>query len=188
LVTSYNLLLASWAVIREHNLSICDGLGVIRVIQCVSQLINNTGTAINLRPAKPADTKQVYDWQTLPQTRQYALVKNTPTWLEHNQWMKTKLTSFTDFFYIIESHPNNQRIGVVRLDKQTANEYLVSIFIDPQCYGRGYAKASLKYLDLLHPSITIKATVLVENSASQHLFSAANYQRISPDTFIRTPL
>jgi RimJ/RimL family protein N-acetyltransferase len=102
--------------------------------------------------------------------------------------MKAKLARFADFFYIIESQSNNQRIGVVRLDKQTQSEYIVSIFIDPQFYGKGYAKASLKYLDLLHPNITIKATVLVENSASQHLFLAANYQRISPDTFIRSTL
>ncbi|PKH05283.1 UDP-2,4-diacetamido-2,4,6-trideoxy-beta-L-altropyranose hydrolase [Moritella sp. Urea-trap-13] len=78
-------------------------------------------------------------------------------------------------------------VGVVRLDKITKAEYLLSIFIDPAYYSQGIAKRALAYLDALHPRITIHAQVLTANLASQQLFTQAGYQRLSAESFIRYP-
>ena len=111
-----------------------------------------------------------------------------PKWEDHKKWMKAKLDVANDYFYMIELLSTGTNIGVVRLDKQANDEYLISIFIQPECFGKGYAKQALTNVDLLHPDITIHATVMEENSASQHLFRSANYAQTSTSSFIRYPL
>jgi RimJ/RimL family protein N-acetyltransferase len=173
---------------RLNSLSLCDGLGLFRVTHLINQLSANSNNVIVLRPAIQSDTKQVFDWQLLPETRKHALTQSVPTWEVHQNWMKTKLDKTSDYFYIIESLTAGQNIGVVRLDKQSAGQYLISIFIDPNYFGQGYAKQALAYVDLLHPNMTIEATVLTKNHASQRLFTSASYQQVSAESFIRSPL
>ncbi len=188
LLTAYENMIKNWESMRLVNLAIVDGLGIFRVTQCINELENKTINAIILRPAKKSDIKQVYDWQILPETRRYALIKDIPTWKEHQDWMISKLTLKSNFFYIIESFVTRESIGVVRLDKKNDELYIISIFICPHYFGQGYAKKALRYIDLIHPNITIRATVLKENTASQRLFMGENYTKIAFDTFIRSPL
>ena len=186
--SSYQHLKKQYEEMHLNNLSICDGLGLQRVVQCINDCDAKQGNAIILRPANELDIKQVYEWQLLPQTRQYALIKELPTWCEHKKWMGKKLTQKMHFFYIIESLLNKDSIGVVRLDKNEDEVYTLSIFIDPHYFRQGFAKKALNYVNLLHPDITIQATVLEDNKASQHLFTSVNYSRVSPTRFIRYPL
>lgn len=188
LLTAYQRMIEHWDDMRLTNLSLCDGLGLFRVAHFINQLSANSNNVIVLRPAIHSDTKQVYDWQLLPETRKYALSQSVPTWEGHQNWMKAKLDELSGYFYIIESLTAGQNIGVVRLDKQLAGQYLISIFIDPNYFGQGYAKQALAYVDLLHPNMTIEATVLTKNNASQRLFTAASYQQVSAESFIRSPL
>jgi len=188
LLTAYQTMLDSWDHMRLANLSLCDGLGVFRVTHCINQLSENNNNQIVLKAASESDTKQVYDWQVLPETRKYALTQDTPTWEGHQKWMKAKLAATSDYFYMIESLLVEENVGVVRLDKKIDNRYLISIFIDPKYFGQGVAKQALAYVDLLHSNITIEATVLAENIASQRLFTTANYYQVAPDSFVRSPL
>jgi len=188
LLPAYQTMINGWSAMRIANLSLCDGLGLLRVTQSINALCCNTSNLMTLRRANKSDIKQVFDWQLLPETRKYALTPELPTWEEHQKWMNTKLQSITDYFYIIESLLNNDSIGVLRLDKLSAGKYVISIFIDPQYFGQGFAKEALAYVDRMHPNITIQATVLEENIASQRLFTAAHYQRLTIDTFIRPPI
>ncbi|WP_133152750.1 GNAT family protein, partial [Vibrio sp. 10N.261.52.A1] len=66
--------------------------------------------------------------------------------------------------------------------------YLVSIFVAPTEYGRGIATAALKMADVIHPDLTLHATVLISNQASQLLFKKANYIQQGSENFIRNPL
>jgi len=191
LPTTYQTLCEQWQTMHLNNMNICDGLGLQRVVQCIHDFEIQKPNAVILRTANNQDIKQVYDWQLLPQTRQYALIKSIPTWLEHQQWMKEKLDDKTHFFYIIKSLLTEADIGVLRLDKHSdkneTNIYTLSIFLDPLYMGKGFAKETLNYINILHPAITIRAKVLEENKASQALFSSVNYTRVSPTLFIREP-
>ena len=194
LMLSYQRLLQNWSVLRLNNLKLCDGLGVNRVLQAITYL-DKTET-LQLRRAALADIKPVYDWQCHPATRQFALNKQVPSWSEHQNWMANKISQSENYFYIITMpdiaghKPCRQRrnVGVVRLDRMGAGEYLLSIFIGPHYYGQGLAKRALAYLDELHPYFTIHAKVLMANAASQRLFTQSRFQRISAETFIRYPL
>lgn len=188
LLAAYQSLIERWHDMRLSNLAVCDGLGLFRVIHCINLLSANINNAMALRVATQSDIKQVYDWQRLPETRKYALTQDVPTWEGHQKWMKAKLADVSDYFYIIESLTDGDKIGVVRLDKQSEGQYLISIFIDPNYFGQGYAKQALAYVDLLHPLFEIQATVLTGNKASQRLFTVANYHQVSAESFIRSPL
>jgi UDP-2,4-diacetamido-2,4,6-trideoxy-beta-L-altropyranose hydrolase len=188
LLPAYQTMISEWSVMRKANLSLCDGLGLLRVTQCVINLCSNASKLMTLRRASKTDIQQVFDWQLLPETRKYALTPDLPTWDVHQKWMNTKLQSTSDYFYIIESLLNNDSQGVLRLDMLSVGNYVLSIFIDPQYFGQGIAKETLAYVDIIHPNISIQATVLEENIPSQRLFTAAHYQRLTVDTFIRPPI
>ena len=188
LKAAYQALVHDWDSFRTTNLSLCDGLGVFRVTQSINSLFNDRNNSILLRPASYANIRQVYDWQVLPETRKYALTPDVPKWEDHQKWMKAKLDVASDYFYMIESLSTGTNIGVIRLDKQANDGYLISIFIQPECFGKGYAKQALTNVDQLHPDITIHATVMEANNASQHLFRSANYDQTSTSSFVRHPL
>ena len=193
LMLTYQRLLQNWSALRKNNLKLCDGLGLNRVLQAITHL-DKTETLL-LRRAALADIKPVYDWQCHPATRQFALNKQVPSWSEHQTWMINKIGQSEDYFYIItllyatdnKQYRSRCNVGVVRLDRIGAGEYLLSIFIDPNYYGQGLAKRALAYLDELHPYFTIHAKVLMANTVSQQLFTQSRFQRLTVETFIRYP-
>ena len=99
--------------------------------------------------------------------------------------MLKQLDSLGDYFYIIEYADDSLAVGVVRMQQIAAQVYQLSIYVDPQYHHQGIATAALAYVDAIHFDVTLHATVLIENSASQQLFCRAQYQRVAPDTFIR---
>lgn len=190
LLSCYQKLLKNWPQLRANNLKLCDGLGLKRVLTAIGHLTG--GSHLHLHSATEGDIKLVFDWQCQPSTRKYALNQQVPTWAEHDKWMRCKLLQQQDYFYMITIADNtcadaSTDVGVVRLDKIAAAEYLLSIFIAPDYYNQGIAKRALASLDKLYPSITIRAQVLTANLASQRLFTQAGYQRITAETFIRYP-
>jgi UDP-2,4-diacetamido-2,4,6-trideoxy-beta-L-altropyranose hydrolase len=188
LLQSYFELIKKWSMFHQNNLKICDGLGVHRVVKSINNLLSGEGNKLAIRPASVDDIQQVYNWQCHPDTRKYALITQAPCWEEHQKWMRQKLDSIEDYFYMIKSCKKNESVGVIRLDRIKKAEYLVSIFISPEHYGQGIAKWALSYIDNIHLNVTLHATVLEDNIASQQLFISANYQHISADTFVRLPI
>jgi UDP-2,4-diacetamido-2,4,6-trideoxy-beta-L-altropyranose hydrolase len=188
LVSAYYKLIKEWAEIRQNSLNICDGLGVYRVADSINDLLLGKRNKLAIRRALLEDSQQVYDWQCEPETRKYALTKKIPSRAEHQSWMNKKISAVGDYFYIITSSEEGKSVGVIRLDRCKMGEYVVSIFMSPEHYGKGIAKWALNYLDNIHQNVTIHATVLEANMASQKLFTSANYQRVSCDTFIRSPI
>jgi len=186
LLPAYQQVIEHWADLRTVNLTLCDGAGAKRVVHYLEQLLMQSNSPVLLRQASTADIKLVFDWQQLPETRQYALNKAIPTWEEHNTWMQRQLRYDHSFFYMITLVEEGEAIGVIRL-AQESEGYLLSIYLDPQQTGKGYAKAALKMIDQLHPNMTIHATVLPENKASQALFNAAQYRKVNANSFVRLP-
>ena len=178
-----DVLLKNFEVLRANSLSLCDGKGCARVVATINSLVRH---GIVLKHATNEDIRQVYDWQCLSETRRYALNPKIPTWKEHRVWMKNKLKSSKDFFYIVCY--DAQQVGVVRLDNVSSSSFVISIFIAPKYHGKGLAKRALAAIDILHPSIEISATVLKENIASQALFLAAGYKQVNEELFIRRKL
>ena len=188
LTTAYKALVSDWLKFHSNSLKLCDGLGVKRVGRHINNLLHGKISKVSLRAASKEDIEQVYCWQCLPETRKYALTSEKPTWNEHKAWMQNKLESAQDYFYIIQAVNTQKSVGVIRLDRIKNAEYLVSIFISPEYFGQGIAKNALLFIDDIHQHVTLCATVLEDNVASQQLFIAANYKRTAKDSFIRLPI
>ena len=191
LMNAFSLIMSGWKSYHAANLTICDGLGVNRVLielNRLSQLNQGRGSNCQLLPASEKDIEIVYKWQHQPLIRLYALTPDIPSWNDHYLWMKEKITSSKDFFYIATAIETEEKLGVVRLDYVEDNRYIVSIYTEPARHGEGVALSSLNMLDKLFPDIYIMATVLVDNKASQRLFERAGYQRIDSESFVRNPV
>ncbi|CAE6881393.1 Spore coat polysaccharide biosynthesis protein [Vibrio sp. B1REV9] len=176
-----------WSQFREANLALCDGRGVRRVIFEIEQLISKKRDGVSLQYASQDDIALIYEWQSHPETRKYALSPTIPTWDEHQAWMLRKLKSTSDYFYMVVDRTDRSKVAAVRLDRVKAGHYLVSIFVDPKSYGKGIALQALNAIDAIHPDVTLHATVLKANVASQRLFKKACYQQVDQETYIRQP-
>lgn len=188
LLSAYDALLEEWYRYRESNLKLCDGLGVNRVALAIKNIVEESPQTVELRRAADGDIALIYNWQCHSETRKYALNPQVPSWDDHKAWMGRKLNSLSDYFYIIQDPNALKSLGALRLDRIKAGEYLISIFISPDAFGKGIATQALALVDVIHPNITIHATVLEKNSASQALFERAKYQRLTKEQFIRLPI
>ncbi|MGI2065022.1 UDP-2,4-diacetamido-2,4,6-trideoxy-beta-L-altropyranose hydrolase [Shewanella sp. MF08487] len=188
LTVQYAFLTANLTEFRARNLVLCDGLGVKRVLVELNGLLSYLPSTLGLRKATHDDIEQVYNWQIQPQTRQYSPNPQSPSWLEHQVWMQNQLSNAEHFFYLIIDNVSNLNLGVVRLNRIAQCEYVISIFIDPSYYGQKIATRALAIIDIIHRDVTIHARVMQDNSASQQLFTSANYQQVTSEIFIRAPI
>ncbi|MEZ8453896.1 GNAT family N-acetyltransferase, partial [Vibrio splendidus] len=177
-----------WHEIKLANLVLCDGRGVRRVALTINELLTSDKSPLSLVLASQEDIPLVYEWQCHPSTRKYALNSALPTWTEHQAWMSRKLTETSDYFYMVTDQLEHSHLGVVRLDRIKAGHYLVSIFVEPGSYDRGVASQALAMVDAIHPDVTLHATVLKANGASQRLFQRAGYQQVDDETYVRQPI
>lgn len=189
LLIAYDQLISNWASYHVNNIRLCDGLGLRRVVLEIQQISEPKAySSLQLRRANRDDIDTVYRWQCHPKTREYALNVTVPSWDEHKQWMERKLESIRDYFYIVIDKQNDNSLGVIRLDYTEPGHYLVSIYVAPDSYGKGVAIAALNMVDALLPEMTLHATVLKDNLASQKLFQKANYTQLDAETYIRYPI
>jgi UDP-2,4-diacetamido-2,4,6-trideoxy-beta-L-altropyranose hydrolase len=188
-VDASRTLLANWKEYHRANLELCDGRGAQRVVLSIMQQSAELKVYdFELTLACIADSKTVYDWQCHPDTRRYALDPSIPSWGAHLEWMKNKLASKDDYFYILKNRINEGAVGVIRLDWTSEDNYVISVFMAPDQYGKGLASTALSLVDCIHPAVTLRATVLTGNTKSQILFEKAGYKRLAQDTFVREPI
>jgi UDP-2,4-diacetamido-2,4,6-trideoxy-beta-L-altropyranose hydrolase len=160
--------------------SLIDGHGADRV---ANELFSKN--KINLEKVSNKHIELIYNWQCHPQTRRFSNNSEIPGWEEHNQWMKKKLSSKCDYFYLAVLKDSKRYCGALRLDWETTDTYVISIFLNPDFYGRGFGSDILSAVDEVHPDINIKAVVLKENAASRKLFDKVGYSKINDELYIR---
>ena len=177
-------LIGEWSDYAQRNLKICDGLGAKKIIQRLIPIHAKDGKEIQIKAVTKNDVKIIYEFQTMPETRQYARNSAVPSWEEHVKWMENKLNDPFCYFYVIMH--GNEISGVVRLDRiesqynrENDPVYEISIFVSPSKFRLGLASAALKLVADLHEFVNIKATVLKENEASRQLFEDCGYKRVS---------
>lgn len=188
LLQGYQTTLEQWQEFKQANLALCDGRGVRRVVFEIARLFDKRSNSLSLHRALEGDIELVYQWQSHPETRRFALTPSVPTWNEHQEWMTRKLQSVSDYFYMVNDIASGRKLGVVRLDRQSEGHYLVSIFVEPNSYGKGIASQALAMVDDIHPDVTLHATVLKSNLGSRKLFQKANYQQVDDENFVRQPI
>jgi len=161
----------------KHCQSICDGLGTKRVIDALFP------SNVSLRKATEADLLTIFAWQANPDVRKFSRNPNPVSLEEHEQWFKHSLTLTTRFIYIISY--GDKACGVLRLDEIDADNYEVSILVDPGMQGKGVALKALNQIPEQFSDRQIYAFVSPQNKASQKLFLKADFKQVSINEFIR---
>lgn len=152
--------------------ALCDGKGALRVARLLTG-VALPGGRVSLRPVAPADSPLMLDWQRRPETRRYALTPEVPTAEEHAAWFESRTQDPDALLLVIEQE--RRPVGVLRLDDEKA-ALRVSIYLDPDFFGRGIASAALAIAHHGWPDRRFSADVLAGNEPSHKLFRAARYQ------------
>ena len=186
LLESVRALIEGWANFYKANLHICDGRGANRVVSKIHGLVGSgQQLPVELVLANEGHTRLVYQWQCEPDARKYSLNPEIPTWEKHRKWMTRKLSSSADYMFIVLDASTGNEVGFVRLDRESRSNYLVSILIASRFKGRGFASATLAYVNDIFPDLNLFATVLKANVASQKLFERAGYRGLTTEKFVR---
>lgn len=157
--------------------ALVDGRGLARSAQALDPERTKDGASVRLRPAVPADTALLFNWQQDPRVRRHFRDPRPPTLAEHESWFEDRFDD-PDCLFNIVLH-NEQPAGVIRLELREAQGggFEVSILTAPAYQGRGVAHAALAIARDLVPEAVLRAEVLPDNHASHRLFESAGYRR-----------
>lgn len=162
--------------------TVCDGIGAARVGLEIAPVFSRENKKITLHEATMDNAEQILEWQSYPLTRKYSNNPKAPEKDEHFRWLKKKLCSNTDYFWIIMH--DGEPSGVLRLDYLAdMGGYLVSIFIAPNKYRLGIASGALTIAKRLFSWSDIYAQIKPENTASAALFESAGFIKSSNEMY-----
>lgn len=179
---------AVWVNMKDNASGVCNGLGVRRVALSLMPPTARDKRPIYLRPIMLDDTDIIYEWQVDKRTRRYAHNPNIPSYEDHCSWVKQRLSIVEGLFEIIMH--GDEAAGVIRLDPVRGNKnsmYLVSIYVSPDRYRLGLAKAALYMVRKLAPDAELIAEIHAENIASAKLFENTGFVRNNNNEFVYKP-
>lgn len=137
---------------------------------------------LTFRTATQQDLELFFSWANDPVTRQNSYNKEPVDYDTHIKWFQKKISSPDTIMYIFQNEAN-EPVGQIRFDRIAwTNDFLVSISIDSNHRGKGYAPKMLTQsaVSLLaeNPGAHIIAHVFVSNEASYKSFIKAGYQLV----------
>lgn len=165
---------------RRNGLALSKGLGASWICQWLSR---GEYRQVYLQVANPEFKAKLFEWQSLASVRRYARNPQSPTWQEHSVWFDQFLTNPQGI--LCEIIYQRQSIGMIRLQFHATGSpcYELSIIIDPDFQGRGFAKIAIVRTLQLVPFLTIYAHVKAENVPSKKLFLSCGFVAVSEDWY-----
>lgn len=152
------------AVLKEHYRFENEYRNVV-----IHSLLNKY---IRLRNAEIRDLNITYAWANNFVVRKHSLTQGKITFHTHRNWFDSKLNDVQCVYYIAEKQ--NEPIGSLRLDINTAGTAYISYLVDPKYHGNGYGSELLRRCVRIaqeNPSIkNIIGEVMIENKASVKAF------------------
>ncbi len=125
----------------------------------------------------------IYQWANDPIARENSYKKESIKYSDHLLWFEEKISSGRSMFYIF-SNEEGQKTGFIRLDlNKIDNKAIISIVVDINYRGKGYAKQMLDIVsnEYLKSNIggVITAFVFKKNIQSYKSFISAGFVRNS---------
>jgi len=134
---------------------------------------------IYIRRARQDDCERILEWRNHPATRRYFFNPESIDLITHRSWFAAILEGTRNCHLLIAENATGCPIGVVRFDEE-GDSARVNVYLDPGRHGHGLGKAmldsALQWLEINSSVRTVNADVLVENTASMHLFAAAGFK------------
>ena len=120
----------------------------------------------------------IWEWRNDETTRAVSGKKAIVPWEGHEVWFASALAD-PKRHLLIASH-GGQQVGVVRLDKQTTGDWLVSINLAPAARGRGLGTPTLvagcAWLETVVGESRVIADIRRENALSIRIFKSAGFR------------
>lgn len=168
----------------KSSFACIDGEGSKRVYHRVINIIKPIDTIV-LKPAVENDIDIIFNWQSNANIRRFSRNTKPIEYQEHCQWFKKAISSNKRKIYLI--HTQQRIVGMLRLDHIDDLIDEISILVDPNEQGKGFALSALKALETLALTKTIEAFVREDNIASHKLFQSAKFKKISATKYCLFP-
>jgi RimJ/RimL family protein N-acetyltransferase len=133
---------------------------------------------IEIKSTMIDDAKDLYDWRMDAQTKKFSFNGNEFSFVEHLQWLRNKISSKSNM--LLTGFCDGKRVGFVRFELDPKKKLAwISININPECRGKGFAKAllkkSIRVFRAKHSERVI-AEVMVANKVSVQAFLSVGFK------------
>jgi RimJ/RimL family protein N-acetyltransferase len=134
---------------------------------------------LNFRKPTLNDIELFFNWANDPEVRKQSYDSEQIKLSTHIKWFETVINSDIFKIYVFQDY-NKKNIGQVRIQKQNESEAVISISIDLNHRGKGYAKEMLKlasddFLEL-NSGLLINAYIKENNLSSKYSFEKAGFE------------
>jgi len=134
---------------------------------------------VSLRPAQKSDWARLFFWRNHPSTRAQFVNGEPVSLAAHVTWMENILASDQARLFVAADSERSVTVGTARLDLDTKKKSAtVSLTVDPEQRGRGYASQILRKLEVQAGLLKVEklvATVFEGNASSLRAFADAEY-------------
>lgn len=130
-----------------------------------------------IRPAKEADSRNIWEWRNDPLDRAKSFSKDAIPWEVHQGWFATRLADSTCHFFVFELR--GEAIGQLRVEVDMVGCGEIHIAVGRQYRAKGYAQKALilvmQELKVLGVKMLL-ARVKPDNVSSAVMFLKAGFQ------------
>lgn len=123
--------------IYDQSKALVDGKGVSRILTTLHK------SCLQLRLVTPKDCHQLWEWANDPRVRALSFTEEKISWEDHVAWFESKLQDQNCIIYLA-TDKRKRSIGVIRYEKHSHKELLISINLDKEFRGNGYGSALIK--------------------------------------------
>ena len=172
------------AAMSKAALSVCDGLGTLRVADIMQK------QSLTLRIATLEDAAALHVWRNAASTRKYSGDGRIIAFEQHQKWMLQVLANPAQRLWI--AHTVAGDVGVLRFDCSAADAATVakiSVYLVPDRPGRGWGRAliacGVQEAQRIWPTLVrVDAHISDENLASLKAFAACGFiKSAAPGTY-----
>lgn len=145
---------------------------------------------LNFRKANLEDIDLFFNWVNDPLARNNSYQKNQTSYSEHVVWFNEKVLNKDNYFYVFFNE-NEIAVGQARISIDGLNSAIISLMIDRDFRGKGYAKEMIEKssLDFLESNKEFKllAYIFKTNIPSYRSFINAGYELLKEEMVKNIP-
>ena len=164
------------AQLSQKCATLCDGLGVSRVVEVILQ------SSARVRRACMEDCELIYAWRNHPNIRQYMHQSNEIAWENHKKWFEKQMLN-SDYILLLYEWGNTP-MGSVNFTRKNEHKWEWGFYTAPNALrGQGMymGRVALEYAKTHLSAQSIYAQVLKHNIASIRLHQKLGFLCLQQD-------
>ncbi|MEK6845864.1 MAG: GNAT family N-acetyltransferase, partial [Nanoarchaeota archaeon] len=149
----------------------------------MTSMASMSNSPVILRLIDEKDSLDIFNWRNDPVTVKFSTTGKVE-WSQHQAWFPKKIKDLNTCWLIL-TNSTQEKIGMVRFDKEDKNIAVVSINLNPAFRSQGYGQLSLErsiqyYFKKCQKEsgglLRLKALIHPDNLASHRLFRSCGFK------------